>query len=71
MSHITIEPVEADQRFACCAENIDPQPWRWSVESTHYARRGYAAFRWSALLWAKRTAWGFDRRERMRLRTRP
>ena len=67
---IHIRPVEADQRFAFVAENIDPQPWMWHVKSDHYNDYGYAAFRWTARLWAGMRARSFARRERMRDRTR-
>lgn len=69
--NVTIEPVEAGQRFAFAAENIAPQPWRWAVESEHYHDWGYAAFRWTAWLWTRPCVWSFARRERLHRKTRP
>lgn len=67
---ITIRAVEADQRFAFAAENVDPQPWLWEVHTEHYYEGGYAAFRWCAVLWSRYWAWSFGRRERMLAVTR-
>lgn len=52
---IEVEYRPAAQRFAIAAENIDPQKWKWVIVWSDGSRYGwgYAAFRWTALLWAK------------------
>lgn len=58
MSALSLEvrPVEAEQRFAFSAENIDPTPWQWRVwAAAPYGRRlfvsgGQASFRVTALV---------------------